>query len=58
MNTYIITSDLGDRQWAADNAEHAEEQHALAFPDEPIISTVLVGPWDNEDEGEHTESDC
>jgi hypothetical protein len=36
MNEYIITSDLGERSWMADDEDHAREQHEDAFPDEHI----------------------
>lgn len=40
---YIVTSQLGSRNWHADDAEHAAEQHRDAFPDEPVISVRPVG---------------
>jgi hypothetical protein len=39
MKTYIVTSDLGERVWDADDVEHAREQHLDAFPDEPVLGT-------------------
>ena len=43
MITYAVTSDLGTRQWQADDEAHAREQHTDAFTDEPIVSVAIVG---------------
>lgn len=37
LRTYVVDSPLGGRRWQAEDAEHAREQHAEAFPDEPIL---------------------
>jgi hypothetical protein len=41
MNPYNITSNDGTRQWWADDASHAAEQHHSAFPDETILALWL-----------------
>lgn len=43
MNIFVILSDLGEREWHADNYEHAIEQHELAFPEEEIITVEDTG---------------
>ena len=41
---WVIISESGARQWTADNAEHAREQHMDAFPDEEIFSVAPKTP--------------
>jgi hypothetical protein len=41
LRTYVVTSDLGERRWQAENEDHAREQHDDAHPDEPIESVRL-----------------
>lgn len=40
MRIYVVTSELGERRWHAEDADHAREQHDDAFPDEPILGTA------------------
>ena len=40
MNTYVVTTAMGQRCWQADDADHAIDQHIEAHPDEPVL---LVG---------------
>lgn len=52
MKTYIVHTDAGTREWQADDAAHACEQHEDAFPDEEIIAVhgepfILVPKTDN-----------
>ncbi len=41
LQTYVITSEPGERRWQAEDADHAREQHEDAFPDEPLLSVRL-----------------
>jgi hypothetical protein len=52
VNQYAVLSDLGIREWWADDAEHAAEQHRDAFPDEPILAIMPPLPEAGEDEEE------
>ena len=45
LKGYRITSDAGDREWAADDEAHARSQHLDAFPDEPIVAVTELAPW-------------
>ena len=47
MQIYVIESNTGLRVWQADDVEHAIEQHADAFPDEPVlgVSVAIKAQW-------------
>lgn len=37
MRDFVIESTMGQRNWMANDADHAIEQHVDAFPEEPIL---------------------
>ncbi len=45
MNTWLVVSLISDeeaisRDWQADDAAHAEEQHRNAFPEEDFVVAI------------------
>jgi hypothetical protein len=47
LHIYIVTSENGEREWHADSASHAREQHLDAFdgdPGEAILAVRKVPP--------------
>lgn len=42
LRPWIITSDVGERTWQAEDHAHAAEQHQDAFPDEPVLGIRLA----------------
>lgn len=41
LDDWVVVSDVGWRLWAAEDQNHAREQHEDAFPEEPIESIFL-----------------
>jgi len=41
-DTYSVRTEEGTREWTADDAAHAREQHTDAFPEEPILDVQFV----------------
>jgi hypothetical protein len=59
LRKYVVVSGLGKREWWAEDADHALEQHIDAFKDDPededkaVFDVYPVEPpvfWDNEKE--------
>lgn len=42
LETFVITTANGRREWQAEDADHAAEQHEDAFADEPGEQIIAI----------------